>query len=155
MPEAFLRRPAEIEVVNTGDEAIPVDVDGKPCGRPVQRGAVIYRGPARLASVGTCPVYGFGFKIFPAADAMPGRMQLRLSDISVPEALWNLPAIWKGFYRSPAIRDYMVTSVSITSERPMPFQIGGDAMGYRDHIDLGVAAEPAELVDFSRPLLCA
>ncbi len=155
IPQILLSSLPEIEIINTGDEAIPVDVNGKPCGRPIPNGAVLYRGPASLASVGTCPYWGLGFKIFPAADSMPGRMQLRVSDIGVFETLWNLPAIWRGYYRAPSVRDFMVTSVSIRSEKKMPFQIGGDAMGWRDSVDLEISQQPAQLVDFSRPALSA
>ncbi|MDF1565029.1 MAG: diacylglycerol kinase family protein [Deltaproteobacteria bacterium] len=155
VPEALLRSMPELEIVNTGDDAIPVNTRGEQIGAPVPHGAVIYRGPARIASVGTCPYYGLDFKIFPAADCMPGRMQLRVADISVPSALWNLPAIWRGIYNAPTVRDYMVTSVSIRSDAKMPFQIGGDAQGWRDSVEFGVADQPAELLDFSRPQLTA
>jgi hypothetical protein len=39
--------------------------------------------------------------------------------------------------------------VNIRFERPMPLQIAGDAEGYRDSLQLGMAKDPIELVDFT------
>ncbi len=155
LPESILRSLPEVEVVNTGAPAIPVDVDGRPTGPAIPTGAVLYRGPMRIASVGTVPNFGYGFKIFPAAGSMAGRMQLRVTAASVFETLWNLPAIWRGYYRSPSIHDFMVTAVTIRGEREMPFQVGGDAMGWRREVHLSVADEPAEVLDFRRAALPA
>jgi hypothetical protein len=36
----------------------------------------------------------------------------------------------------------------MTFDRPMPFQIGGDAEGYREEVSLGVDPRSVELLDF-------
>ena len=33
----------------------------------------------------------------------------------------------------------------------LTFQVGGDAMGDRDHVEVAMSAEPIELVDFYAP----
>ncbi len=41
----------------------------------VGRGTVLYDAPAGIASVGTCPEFGYRFKAFPFAERMPGLHQ--------------------------------------------------------------------------------
>ena len=45
--------------------------------------------------------------------------------------------------------DYHCSDVSIHFARSMPFQIAGDAEGYRDDVRFQVAHEPVEVVDFT------
>src|SRR5207253_1283255 len=70
--------------------------DGKPIGRDIAAGEVIYRGPCKIAAAGTVPYYGFGFRVFPYALRAPGRFQLRLTAIGVPKILSNLRTLWRG-----------------------------------------------------------
>jgi hypothetical protein len=39
--------------------------------------------------------------------------------------------------------------VSIRFAKPMPFQVGGDAAGYRSEVRFQIAPESVELVDFT------
>ena len=97
---------------------------------------MLWRGPATLASAGTIPFYGLGLRIFPHADRMPGRFQLRLSDAGAGEILTHLPSVWKGRYGSPRIHDFLVDEVELVLAKPAPFQANGDLLGDRERMTL-------------------
>lgn len=148
-PAVLMKRDVpKVRVVNEGAPAFQLGPDGSPIGRPIETGEVIYEGACRLAAVGTVPTYGYGFTIFPHALKAPGRMQLRLTAMSVPEIFRNLPAIWKGRTPSSSLLDFQVDKVRMTFDRPMPYQVGGDAEGYREEVVLGVDPVPVEMLDF-------
>ena len=140
-----------VEVVNLGAPARQIGPDGKPLGRDIARGEVIYRGPCRIAAAGSVPCYGFGFQMFPYALKSPGRFQLRISAMSLPKMLAHFPRIWRGHTPRSGVLDFHCDKVQIRFDREMPLQIGGDAEGYRKQLVLGMADEPLELLDFSRP----
>jgi diacylglycerol kinase family enzyme len=145
------RRAAPIEVVNAGGPAALLGPGGTPL-RVFEPGEVIFRGPAMMASVSTVPFYGFNFRMFPYAGTVPGKMQLRVSNIGPLRALANLDRIWAGRYHHPEIRDFLVDAVEIRSERALPYQVGGDAEGFRAELRFQLAEAEVELVDFSRQL---
>jgi diacylglycerol kinase family enzyme len=126
----------EIVAINRGAPAIKVDLDGNPVGAPIPAGRVLWRGIATLASAGTIPFYGLGLRVFPHADRMAGRFQLRLSDAGAAEILTHLPALWKGRYVGKRIHDFLVDEVEIVLSRPAPFQANGDLQGDRDRTTL-------------------
>ena len=144
----FDRRVPNVEIVNLGGPAQKLGADGAPVGREIHRGEVLYRGPCRIAAAGTVPCYGFKFRIFPHALLSPGRFQLRLTALSIPRIVANVPAIWRG--QTPAgILDFHCDKVAIKFDREMPFQVGGDAEGYRREVVLGMCEQPLELLDFN------
>jgi diacylglycerol kinase family enzyme len=136
------------EVVNLGGRAQQLDAEGKPTGRVIQPGEVIYRGPCKIAAAGTVPNYGFGFQIFPHALRAPGRFQLRLAAIGVPRILRNLRTFWTGGPAPEGVLDFHCDRVLIKFDRDMPLQVGGDAEGYRREVLLSMAERPLELLDF-------
>ncbi|HEX4386653.1 MAG TPA: diacylglycerol kinase family protein [Myxococcales bacterium] len=142
-----------VEVVNLGGPAQQLGPDGKPVGREIQRGEILYRGPCKIAAAGTVPNYGFGFQIFPHALSAPGKFQLRLAAISVPKILTNLRTLWSGGTAPSGIFDFHCDRVLVKFDREMPLQVGGDAEGYRREVVLEMAERPLELLDFrARPL---
>jgi diacylglycerol kinase family enzyme len=148
------RRPAYCEVVNAGAPAHRLDREGRSVGPPLLTGELLYAGPCMMAAAATAPFYGFGMRAFPFATQRPGSMQVRLlTDINVPTVLWNLPEIWTGRFAHPALLDFHAERVTVSFERPMPLQVAGDAEGWRERIELGMAREAVELVDFRRPAL--
>ncbi len=150
------RRPAYCEIVNRGAPAWRLDRQGRPVGRPVERGELLYAGPCMLAAAGTVPYYGFGLKAFPFAPRRPGRMQLRvLSEISVASLVWNVPRIWKGSFSHRGLLDFQVESVDLAFDRPMPLQVGGDAEGFRERVSFGMAPRGVEVVDYATGPACA
>lgn len=147
VPAMTLRGCPNVVITNEGSPALQLAPDGRPVGKPIAAGEVLYQGPARFAAAGTAPYYGYGFTIFPHALRTPGRMQLRVTAMTVPEILRHLPAIWKG-RTPPGILDFQADKIRIKFDREMPFQIGGDAEGYRDEVVFGMDPRPLELLDF-------
>ena len=148
---AFQRGVPHVEVVNLGSPARQIGPDGKPLGRDIARGEVIYRGPCRIAAAGTVPCYGFGFRMFPYARKSAGRFQLRISAMSLPKMLAQFPRIWRGQSPRSGLLDFHCDKVQIAFDREMPLQVGGDAEGSRKQLTVGMAGEPLELIDFTRP----
>jgi diacylglycerol kinase family enzyme len=141
-------QPANVEVINEGSPVEQLGPDGRAIGRPIRNGEVIYRGPCRLAAVGTVPCYGFNFTIFPHALRRPGRMQLRLTAMSAAEMVRYLPALWKGRTPCASILDFSAEKVRLRFDRKMPYQVGGDPQAERDDVQLSVDPRPVELLDF-------
>jgi diacylglycerol kinase family enzyme len=139
-----------VEVVNLGAPVLQLGPDGKPLGRPIAHGEILYRGPCRLAAAGTVPCYGYNFQIFPFALRNAGRFQLRLTAMGVPWMLGHLPQIWRGQTPDSGLLDFACEKVSIKFDREMPLQVGGDAEGYRREVVLGMAPETVELIDFAQ-----
>jgi diacylglycerol kinase family enzyme len=150
---AFLFRPVpHIRVVNEGAEAYRLGEKGGIVGRPIRKGEVIYEGRARIASVATIPYFGFGFRCFPFAEERPDRMNLRISTIGSWTVATNFPSIWKGQYENlELLFDYLVEKVSIETDPDTEFQIGGDPVGKRSKVRVGLSPEPIRLVDFYAP----
>lgn len=121
-------------------------------GEPVPQGGLIYEGSLMMAAAGTVPFYGFELKMFPYAGKRRGMMNLRLATIATTTVLANLPSLWRGQYSNEGIRDILCTDATIRFSRPMPFQIAGDAAGYRDEVRFQMASESVDLVDFSGAL---
>jgi diacylglycerol kinase family enzyme len=145
------RRSPYCEVVNIGAAAHRLDPEGRPVGPAIRHGELLYAGPCMLAAAGTVPFYGFGLKAFPFAAMRPGSMQLRLmTEIGVATVLWNLPKLWSGRFSHPGLLDFHAERVTVTFEKPMPLQIGGDAEGWREQVALGMSGDAVELVDFRR-----
>ncbi len=137
----------DARVVNGDSPAYRLGPDGQPV-REYAPGELLFSGKVTFAAAATVPYYGYEFRMFPFAGMRPGMMQLRLSSISVPQVVANLPRLWKGKYSADYIHDFHVAKARVELSRPMPMQIGGDPEGYQDTLDLETA-EAVELVDFS------
>jgi diacylglycerol kinase family enzyme len=149
-PRALLeRRPTYCEIVNVGRPAWRLDASGERFGRPIGHGELLFAGTCMLAAASTVPYYGLGLRVFPFAARAPGMMQLRVvTRIDVGTLLVNLPRIWSGDFAHEGLLDFHADRVALRFERPMPFQIGGDAEGWRREVTFGMAANPVEIVDF-------
>ncbi len=150
IPQALVKSFPDVEVRNDGPPAFHIGDDGEPIGEPIPNGGLLYKGLARFVSAGTCPHFGFDFRVFPFAGKKPGKMHLRVASTGVVQALANLPSIWRGTWRSPSFHDFYAEQVRVTCARPMPLQVGGDAKGYRDELIMRVSPSPVELIDFNR-----
>lgn len=126
----FRRRPY-LTIRNRGATAWRLDAGGRPVGRPIPRGAILYEGPAILAAASTIPHYGFGFRLFPHADPRRRRFQLRVLNGSVLATLARLPAFCRGELVDRRTFDFICSAVSIEARAPTAFQIGGDEAGAR------------------------
>ncbi|ATB32552.1 diacylglycerol/lipid kinase family protein [Melittangium boletus] len=142
----------ECEVTNgSASEAWRVGPDGMPVGEPIAPGKTLFKGSLMMAAAATMPFYGYGFRMFPFAGERRGMMQLRLGQLRAPSILANLPKLWAGRWFPEGLRDFYAREVHIRFATPMPFQVGGDAAGYREEVTLSVAPEPVELLDFQAP----
>jgi diacylglycerol kinase family enzyme len=141
----------ECEVTNTSmGEAYRLGPDGEPLGEPLGPGETLFRGRLMMAAAATMPFYGYGFKMFPFAGQRRGMMHLRLGQLTAMNVLTNLPKLWAGRWFPAGVHDFHAQEVRIRFARPMPFQVGGDAAGYREEVTLEMAPEPVELLDFHR-----
>ncbi len=142
--------PVDVEVVNLGEPAWTVDADRNvvPLAGDKGHGSVLYRGPMGVGGVATEPNWGFGFKSYPFAGAKRGWLSARVYDRPVLEAAGNWINLWKGNHPQPGMHDFMVRHLRMTFSRPMPFQIGGDAMGLRESVEYKVADQQVRVVDW-------
>jgi diacylglycerol kinase family enzyme len=95
------------------------------------------------------PFYGYELKMFPFAGHRRGMMNLRLGMLPTTSILANLPRLWKGTWFPEGLRDFLTSDVTVRYSESMPFQVAGDAEGYRDEVRFQMASEPLELVDFN------
>lgn len=138
----------ECEVVNGATTAYRMGPDGAPT-ETFAAGATLYRGPLMLAAAGTVPYYGYELKMFPFAGKRRGMMNLRVGTLPTTAVLANLPRLWNGTWFPDGLKDFLVKDATIRFTREVPFQIAGDAEGYRSQVRFEVAPDPIELVDFS------
>jgi diacylglycerol kinase family enzyme len=135
-------------VVNGGTNAYRMGSDGNAV-ETIAPGELMYNGPLMLAAAGTVPFYGFELRMFPFAGKRKGMMDLRLAMQPTTSILANLPKLWSGTWFPEGIKDFLVKDCTISFDRDMPFQLAGDAQGYRRELKLSVASESIELVDFT------
>jgi diacylglycerol kinase family enzyme len=145
-----LREPqVEVELVNTGDDAMTVDDRGRPVPRPGGRhGAVLYRGPTSVCGAATSPEWGFGFRAFPFAGAVPRRFCLRVYAGSAIEATLRMRQLWTGAHPLEKMHSWLLTRCKATFSRPVPFQIGGDRMGARSEVEYAIAPDQVDVLDW-------
>jgi hypothetical protein len=100
-----------------------------------------------MVACGTVPYYGFHFTMFPFARILPGYAHLRVARTGLFEAMRSVRRAWRGTLATPTIDEFLVERIRVRFSEPMPFQIGGDAAGYRKEIEFGVHEEPFQICD--------
>ncbi|MBI5497538.1 MAG: diacylglycerol kinase [Deltaproteobacteria bacterium] len=139
------KAPPNVRVTTVGRAFYRDPADGDAM-KEIAPGSVLYQGPAAMVSAATVPFYGFNFRMFPFAQDVPGMMQLRVVAMGPWTILKNLPAIWRGEHRDPDILDFNVEEVRVEGDAPLPYQIGGDARGWRDHLHFSMSPRQLQLV---------
>jgi diacylglycerol kinase family enzyme len=148
--ELLQREPAYCEIVNTGSVAWRLDASGERAGRPVANGELLYAGPCMLAAGGTVPYYGFKLRAFPFAGRRAGRLQVRVfTHVPVPALVLGARRLFRGDFQHPGLLDFEADRVEMNFDRPVPFQVGGDAEGHREQVTLGIAPRSVELLDYT------
>ncbi len=148
--QVFQRRPVYCEIANAGGPAWRLGPSGEIVGRPIEHGELLYAGPCMLAAGSTVPFFGFRLRAFPFAGRRPGTMHLRVATrIPVPALVLNAPRIFSGDFAHPGLLDFQADAVAMTFDRALPFQVGGDAEGTRQRVDLSLAPRPVEILDFA------
>jgi len=149
IPKYLVNELPNIEV-KTRSVAYRVGPDGKPVGPAFAPGATLYTGPALVAAAGTVPCYGYNFKLFPFAGLRRGMMHLRIANVPIPKILPNIyPGLWNGTWFPEGLHDFLAEDVEIHVDRKVPFQVGGDAEGYRSSARFSLWKHSVELLDFS------
>lgn len=146
LPNYLRRPPPLVTVTNLGRPAERIGPDGRPVGDPIPTGGVLYQGPATMIGAASTPLYGAGMRMFPFATQRAGRYQLRICALRPWEVARNLLAAWDGSLRHPALHDFWVDRVRMVFDQAMPYQLGGDARGYRREMTFGLAEHPVRLI---------
>jgi diacylglycerol kinase family enzyme len=148
-PRFLLSKLPQIEVVNRGNPAYRIDwrtgrvVDE----RPIAAGEVLFRGRAMLCSASTIPYFGLKLKMFPYVNARTDRFQLRCATASAYETVRNLPAVFRGEYKSPNLHDWLCDAIEVRMEQPVPIQVGGDVQPQRcDNLRIGLFSETVRVL---------
>ncbi|HYO74778.1 MAG TPA: diacylglycerol kinase family protein [Archangium sp.] len=138
-----------VKVYNLGAPALTVDEHGTVMPLPHgETGALLYEGPAGVAGAATTTEWGFGFKAFPFAQAVPHRLSVRVYGAGVAEATLNMRRLWRGQHPLPKMHDFFVERLRMDFDRDVPFQMGGDIMGMRRSLEFDLAEESVQLVDW-------
>lgn len=133
-----------------------IHADGEDQAVEIPANTLIYEGPSAIASVGSIPWFGFGFTMFPFAYKQEGFLNLRVSTMRIASMVLNLyPGIWRGTYRNPRLRDFLVQDITVESDQPMPYQIGGDASGYRRKLRFKTAKHRVQVAELSSERIAA
>ncbi len=133
-----------LRLVNVGEPAMTFDGRGNVITLPASQ-TELYEGPVSVGAAGSEPYWGAGFKAFPHALKVPGRMNFRVYDRHVLIGVNNMFKLWRGD-ELPGMYDWFVTGVRLHLSRPMPFQVGGDVVGPREVLELRLAKESVDLV---------
>jgi len=144
------RKKIRVKVTNLGMEAYRVEADKKG-GREGERiapGEVIYEGPVQTVLFGTCPYFGYAMKTLPFAGIDPKRFHLRVCDVSIAGLLWGLRSLWNGTMRHKKMHDFQADRVLLQFSEPVPYQLAGEAMGYRNEVTLGFSKQSVDLIRF-------
>lgn len=141
------RSKPEIRVTNLGERALRLG-EGAVVRAVYPEGEVLYEGTFASTMAGTSPFYGFGLKILPFAGLTPNYFHLRVATLSMMSALYHLDEIWAGEFADEHMRDFYAQRVRLDFSQPVPFQIGGDAEGWRDSVELTLSKASVQLVRF-------
>lgn len=164
LPRQFLKEDARVIIKTTSEAYRMIREQGRDEEVYVSGPTVIYDGPAPLICIGTIPMVGYDFKMFPFALRRPGYMQLRICAVPLAVCLSHFyPSIWQGTFRHPKLLDYLVKDITIESDKSLPYQSAGDAMGHKKSLAFNISQNPVEMValddkvkpsiNISKPLL--
>jgi diacylglycerol kinase family enzyme len=148
-PKALLLGAPTVRLENLGSHAYRLMASGALERVPnLERGTLLYEGPASVAGCATCPEYGFRFRAYPHAERFPGLMNIRICDQKPLVAMRGLHHIWAGAHPLPGMYDWFADHVRMTFSRPSPLQIGGEAMGLRQTVEYKVLPNTINAVDW-------
>ena len=138
-----------VKVYNLGAPALTMDPRGQVVTLPGgATDALLYDGPVGICGAATTPEFGFGFKAFPFAQAVPHRLSVRVYGATVTQATRNMFKLWRGEHPLPYMHDYFVERLRMDFDREVPFQMGGDIIGPRRSLEFSLAEESVRLVDW-------
>ena len=148
-PKTILFGRPHVIIENLGDEVYTMTADGKLLKlAEVGHGAVLYDGPASVAGAATIPEFGYRFKAFPFAERFLGMINVRIYDRTAGGAIGNIPRLWRGQHPLRGMHDWFTTGARMTFSRPMPLEIGGDAVGLHRTVEFRVSKREAQVLDW-------
>jgi diacylglycerol kinase family enzyme len=150
-PKTILFGRPHVILENLGDEVFTMTADQKVLKLAgVKHGDVLYDGMSSVAAASTCPEFGYGFRAFPFAERMLGMINVRIYDRSAQAAVANIPKLWRGAHPVRGMHDWFTSGVRMTFSRPVPLQIGGDAVGMRQSIEFRYGGRDVAMLDWRR-----
>jgi diacylglycerol kinase family enzyme len=148
-PKVVVSGRPHVIVENLGDEVWTMTHDRKLVKlEGVRHGSVLYDGLASVTGAASVPEFGFGFRAFPHAERFLGLINVRVYDRHVFRAIKDIPKLWRGEHPLRGMHDWFATAVRMTFSRPMPLQIGGDAVGHRQTIEYRVGSRQIDVLDW-------
>ncbi len=137
-----------VVVTNLGAPASVMTREGA-TGATIEAGRVLWSGACTLVAGATIPFFGFGLKMFAFANAEAGKFHLRCGDAGLFEILRNAPAAFRGEYFSEHVTDFLCDRVAIELDRETAVEAGGELLGRRTRIELGLT-DPVTLVSLAK-----
>lgn len=150
IPNYLMRDPVRVRVINLGAPAVRLGTRGEAVGATVAAGELLYEGPASMVGCATTPMFGYGMRMFPWADARVDRFQLRVLNMGAIQSAANLWPAWQGRLDHPGRHDFHVDRVRVVFDGAMPYQVGGEAQGYRKELVFGLGAHAVTLIARAR-----
>jgi diacylglycerol kinase family enzyme len=149
VPKQLVRGRPRVLIENLGDDVYGVDQAGElRLLEGVGRGAILYDGVASVAGAATCPNFGYGFRAFPFAERLFERVNVRVYDQSALRAVQDIPKLWRGEHPLRGMTDWFATEVRMTFSRPVPLQIGGEAVGTRLTVEFKTSPRRVDALDW-------
>ncbi len=146
LPRYLLRNDTEVTITNLGSPARRIGPGGDEVGDPVPTGGTLYRGACSMLGAATTPLLGYGVRFFPFATRRAGHFHLRIIDMTPFQTTVNMPAAMRGTLEHPGCHDFYADRVRVVFSEAMPYQVGGDARGYRKELVLKMSEIPATLI---------
>jgi diacylglycerol kinase family enzyme len=147
-PKTIMSGRAHVIIENLGDDVLTIDAERRLRRIDAKRGTVLYEGLASVAGAATCPEFGYGFRAYPHAERLLDRMNVRIYDRGALGAIKDIPKLWKGTHPLRGMRDWFATAVRMTFSRPMPLQVGGEAIGTRQSVDYVISPRRVLVLDW-------
>jgi diacylglycerol kinase family enzyme len=148
VPKTIINGRAHVLVENLGDLVYTITPEGRVAPVPAKRGTILYEGPSGVAGAATCPEFGYQFRAYPFAERVPGFFNVRIYEREPLGAVRDIPKLWRGQHPLAGMHDWFVTEARMTFSRPVPLQIAGDAVGYRQSVDYRVHPKPVHVLDW-------
>ncbi|MBS2012100.1 MAG: diacylglycerol kinase [Deltaproteobacteria bacterium] len=148
-PKTVLYGRPHVIIENLSDEVLTVTADNRVVPMEgVGRGAILYEGMASVAGCATCPNFGYGFRAYPFAERMLGYMHVRVYDQQAMRAVGDIPKLWRGQHPLRGMTNWFSKEVRMTFSRPMPLQIGGEAIGSRLTVEYKASDRLVDALDW-------
>lgn len=149
LPKTILNGRPHVIVENLSDEVYVIDADRKLRKlEGAKRGTILYEGMASCAGAATCPEFGYGFRAYPFAERLLGALNVRIYDQKALSAVIDIPKLWRGEHPLEGMQDWFTTEVRMTFSRPVPLQIGGEAIGSRQTVEFKKSDREVDAIDW-------